>query len=171
MPVIWDTCVCTACARYRRGVHSGSSLNVYGSALPWWLDASSARSRCAGLRPALALCECTPRCPCAPTPPIRSSLPWQCRSARGLERWDEMILPWASLPPDRWGVGAPWRGTRSHWRVPKCTARAVFACLRARRRCPCGAGKFCQDGACRFFEKDAAGCARLSNGGGQVRGT
>ena len=97
-------------------------------ALPWWLDASAARSRCAGLRPALALCECTPRCPCAPTPPIRSSLPWQCQSARGLERWDEMNLPWASLTPDRWDVGAPWRGTRSHWRVPKCTARAVFAC-------------------------------------------
>ena len=96
--------------------------------LPWWLDASAARSRCAGLRPALALCECTPRCPCAPTPPIRSSLPWQCQSARGLERWEEMNLPWASLTPDRWDVGAPWRGTRSHWRVPKCTARAVSAC-------------------------------------------
>ena len=96
--------------------------------LPWWLDASAARSRCAGLHPALALCECTPRCPCAPTPQIRSSLPWQCRSVRGLERWDEMNLPWASLTPDRWDVGAPWRGTRSHWRVPKCTARAVSAC-------------------------------------------
>ena len=118
--------------------------------LPWWLDASAARSRCAGLRPALALCECTPRCPCAPTPPIRSSLPWQCRSVRGLERWDEMNLPWASLTPDRWDVGAPWRGTRSHWRVPKCTARAVFACLRdgdGGGAAAC-AGKFCQDGAC-----------------------
>ena len=120
-------------------------------ALPWWLDASAARSRCAGLRPALARCECTPRCPCAPTPPIRSSLPWQCRSARGLERWDEMNLPWASLTPDRWDVGAPWRGTRSHWRVPKCTARAVFACLRdgdGDISAVGGAGKLCQDGAC-----------------------
>ena len=122
--------------------HSGSSLTVYKGVdclppdclrllaprVPWWLGASAARSRCAGLRPALARCECTPRCPCAPTPPIRSSLPWQCRSARGLERWDEMNLPWASLTPDRWDVGAPWRGTRSHWRVPKCTARAVSAC-------------------------------------------
>jgi len=129
-------------------VHSGSSLTVYGLALPWWLDASAARSRCAGLRPALALCECTPRCPCAPTPPIRSSLPWQCRSAQGLERWDEMNLPWASLPPDRWDVGAPWRGTRSHWRVSKCTARAVFACEGGGGDGGARYGKFRQDGAC-----------------------
>ena len=150
--------------------HSGSSLTVYKGVdclppdclrllalrVPWWLGASAARSRCAGLRPAIALCECTPRCPCAPTPPIRSSLPWQCRSARGLERWDERNLPWASLTPDRWDVGAPWRGTRSHWRVPKCTARAVFACLRdgdGGGAAAC-AGKFCQDGAC----QETRGC-------------
>ena len=149
-------------------VHSGSSLTVYGLALPWWLDASAARSRCAGLRPALALCECTPRCPCAPTPPIRSSLPWQCRSVRGLERWDEMNLPWASLPPDRWDVGAPWRGTRSHWRVPKCTARAVSACEgeALAEGSSAKTARVSEGGAC---ESRDARCARLSNGARQVR--
>ena len=149
-----------------------------GLAPPWWLDAAAARLRCAGLRPTLAPCECTPTCRCAPTPLSRASSPRIYQSAntsrrcwrRALERPDRWDV-WLRVP-DRWDAGAPWRGTRSQGRAPRSSSRrgAEGACLLP---CPSRATQTFQHGAfCRAVpsglmisnnNKKAFGCvSRLS---------